>query len=159
MAFSPEAFAKMLRAIESDVKTADPQQMHLDVGDEFRLAQEGNFERAENENGVQWPPRKRHYPHPILRKTRKMLGAASTWGAAGNIHRSDGRRLTLGISGTGVHYAKYHQYGTRNKDGSVRLPVRQFFYFRKADKPDLKPPIKRHLLNVFNRTKGRHRGR
>lgn len=157
MAYSPESFAKLLRTINSEVQQADPKQMHLDVGDAFREAQEGNFERAENENGVQWPPRKRLYPWPILRKTRKMIGAASIWGAAGNIHRSAGNSLTLGISGTGVHYAKYHQYGTRNKDGSVRLPVRQFFYFRKADKPDMKPPIKRHLTNVFNRTRGRFR--
>lgn len=159
MQFSPEAFAKFARAINGEVQNADPQQLHLDVGDAFREAQEGNFERAENEHGVQWPPRKHSYPWPILRKTRKMLGAASKWGAAGNIHRSTANRLTLGISRTGVHYAKYHQYGTKNKDGSERLPVRQFFYLRRSDKPELKPPVKRHLTNVFNQTKRKYSGR
>lgn len=159
MAFSPEGFAKFLRTINTEVQEADPQQLHLDVGDAFREAQEGNFERAANENDVRWPPRKRNYPWPILRKTRKMLGAASQWGAAGNIHRSARNKLTLGISGTGVFYAKFHQYGTRNKDGSQRLPVRQFFYLRKTDKPELKPPVKKHLMNVFNRAKRQHRGR
>ena len=159
MPYSPEAFAKLVRSLESEVQGADKRQVHLDVGDAFREAQEENFQRAENEHGVPWPPRKHKYPHPILRKTRKMLGAASVWGAPGNIHRSMGGRLTLGISRTGVHYAKYHQYGTRNKNGTVRLPVRQFLYLRRADKPELRKPIKSHLLNVFRSTKGRYRDR
>ncbi len=159
MAFTPEGFARFVRSLETEVKQADERQLHLDVGDAFREAQEGNFQRAENEHGIGWPPRKRKYPHPILRKTRKMLGAASIWGAPGNIHRSMGGKLTLGISRTGVHYAKYHQYGTRNKDGSVRLPVRQFLYLRPADKPDLRRPVKSHLMSVFNRSKGKYRGR
>jgi len=159
MAFSPEAFAKFVRSLNNDVRDADNRQLHLDVGDAFRDAQAENFQRAENEHGVGWPPRKHKYPHPILRKTRKMLGAASVWGAPGNVHRSFGGKLTLGISRTGVHYAKYHQFGTRNKDGSQRLPVRQFLYLRRADKPELRKPVKSHLLSVFQRSKAKHRDR
>jgi phage gpG-like protein len=153
MPYSPEAFAKFVRSLDGEVQRADPRQVHLDVGDAFREAQAENFQRAENEHGVAWPPRKHKYPHPILRKTRKMLGAASVWGAPGNIHRSIGGRLTLGISRTGVHYARYHQYGTS------RLPVRQFFYLRRSDKPELRKPIRSHLHRVLHSTKGRYRDR
>lgn len=153
MAFSPEAFAKFARSLNSATREADPRQLHLDVGDAFREAQAGNFDRAANEHGVPWPPRRRRYNHPILRKTRKMLGAASVWGAPGNIHRSMGGKLALGISRTGVRYAKYHQYGT------AKLPVRQFLYLRQADKPDLRKPVRSHLMTVFNRTKRKFRDR
>jgi phage gpG-like protein len=153
MAFSPEKFARFVRELDDGVRNSDQSEMHDAVGERFRDAQAGNFARASDESGSQWPPRKHKYPWPILRKTRKMLGAASRLGAPGNIHRSSGRKLRLGISNSDVPYAKYHQYGT------IRLPVRRFFYLRREDRRGLREPIRSHLLSVFNRTKGKYRGR
>lgn len=149
---TPEAFAAMCRALPGAVEAASVEKLHETVGDAFRVAQAGNFEREANSAGTQWPPRKHKYPWPILRKTRRMMTAATTKGAPGNVAGTFGRQLRLGISGSGVPYAKFHQYGT------IKLPVRQFFYLRAEDRATLRPPVRAHLLAVFNQTKGRFRG-
>lgn len=60
-----------------------------------------------NEN---WKPRKRRYPHPILIKTGAMMQAA-TGGGAGAIQRVEPRRLTIGVNGETIFYARFHQTG------------------------------------------------
>jgi phage virion morphogenesis protein len=150
---SPEQFAAMCRALPTAVGTAGVNELHDNVGEAFRKAQERNFAREADSSGTQWPPRKHRYPHPILRKTRRMITAATIKGAQGNIAASFGRQLRLGISGSGVPYAKFHQYGT------IKLPVRQFFYLRSEDRVLLRPAVRSHLLAVFQQTKGRFRGK
>lgn len=150
---TPGQFAAMCRRLPLAIDEAGVETLHNDVGNRFREAQAENFSRAANEFNVSWPPRKHLYPWPILRKTKRMMRAASQRNAPGNIQRTLARRLVLGISNAEVPYAKFHQYGT------IRLPVRRFFYLRAEDRPSLKPPIRSHLLRVFQATKGRFNGR
>lgn len=150
---TPGQFAGMCRKLPSAIFDAGVETLHNDVGNKFREAQEGNFGREADQFNSTWPPRKHSYPWPILRKTKRMMRAASQRNAPGNIQRTLARRLVLGISNAEVPYAKFHQYGTS------RLPVRRFFYLRSEDRPLLRPPIRSHLLRVFQSTKGRFNGR
>ena len=61
-----------------------------------------------------WRPTAR--PNPILRDTRALFRSYTIAGAPGNINKSTARRL---IWGSSIHYAPYHEFGTRN------LPQRQ----------------------------------
>jgi phage gpG-like protein len=146
---SPEQFAAMCRAMQPAVQSAPVDQLHSEAGDIFREAQADNFASAADEHGNAWPPRKHKYPWPILRKTKRMMNAASRRGAAGNITTSQAGSLILGIRDADVPYSKFHQRGTR------RLPVRRFFYLKQSDRRKILPPVRSHLLSVFLRTRGR----
>jgi phage gpG-like protein len=150
---TPGQFARLCRELPQTLDSLGVETLHANVGDVFREAQANNFARASNESNASWPPRKHKYPWPILRKTRRMHNAASRRGAVGNITRTAGKRLVLGIRGSDVPYAKFHQFGTS------RLPVRQFFYLRAEDRPLLRPPVRSHLMRVYQATRGKIGGR
>jgi phage virion morphogenesis protein len=150
---TPEAFSAMLRSLPARVDDAGVETMHTEVGNIFRAAQEQNFTRAADHNNTPWPPRKRSYPWPILRKTRRMLKAASQRNAPGNIQRNIGRTLELGIQNSAVPYAKFHQFGTS------RLPTRRFFYLRQEDRKQLEPAIRAHLMRIMSAARGQFGGR
>jgi phage gpG-like protein len=150
---TPEAFASMLRSLPYRVEDSGVETMHNEVANVFRAAQEQNFMRASNASDTPWPPRKRNYAWPILRKTRRMLKAASQRNAPGNIQRTIGRQLQLGIRDSDVPYAKYHQFGTS------RLPTRQFFYLRERDRKQLRPAVREHLLRIMSKAKAQYSAR
>lgn len=87
------------------------------VREEFEL----HFMMAQGPDGP-WPERVREYPHPILRKTRKLLSAATIEGASGNVARSQESVAEFGVDGSVVDYAAFHEYGT------VKLPPRPWAY-------------------------------
>lgn len=68
-----------------------------------------NFLESEEASGAKWAARKRVYPWPILIKTGHLMRSATTEGEAGHIETVGDREVT---TGTNVHYAAYHQYGT-----------------------------------------------
>jgi len=149
---NPNQFIAMLRALPTAVSETPMDSLHDEAGDVFRQAQSDHFATATDHFAQSWKPRTRNYPWPILRKTRKMMRATVRKGAPGNVHKSNGRQLVLGISGSDVPYAKFHHHGT------LKMPMRRFLYLRKDEQKKLHPPIRSHLLNVFNRTRGRIRG-
>lgn len=157
MPFSPESFAAMLRSLPDAVATDSLDEAKKEIGEMFRSAQEQNFVREEDESGVVWPRRvgEEDYTWPILRKSLKMISAATKLGAPGNITSAEHRRLILGIRDTDVHYAKYHQSSRLPRK---KLPRRQFFYLRKQDRPQLRLPIRSRLFAILEIRKRVHRG-
>lgn len=148
---SPESFARMLRSLPADVANDEFETAKDEMAKLFRWAQEDNFIREQDARGVAWAPRKHDYPWLSLRKTLTMMKAASIKGAKGNYEQIDHRRLTLGIRGYDVFYAKFHQYGTRN------MPARQFLFLRTADRLGLRGPLRRRLNIILTNRKRRHR--
>jgi phage gpG-like protein len=147
---SPESFAKMLRSLPA-AQANDPFDGAKDeMAKLFRLAQEENFIREEDERGNAWAPRTRDYPWLTLRKTLKMMSAASIKGATGNFEEIQHRRLTLGVDGRGVFYAKFHQFGTR------KMPARRFLYLRSDDRLGLRGPLRRRLGIILQNRKRAH---
>ena len=149
---TPQQFVRMLRSLPGAVASADVSELHRSAGETFREIQEENFQRASDDNDVPWPPRKHHYPWPILRKTLKMMKAASVRGAPGNIDSTRGRILALGIRSADVHYAKFHQFGT------ARLPRRRFLYLKRKDWSRLHPAARRHLRRILDQARARYGG-
>lgn len=152
MPFTPESFAAMIRSLPAAVASDSLEEAKQEIGNLFRDAQNNNFLREQDSSGATWAPRTRQYPWLILRKTLKMINAASQLSATGNITEVQHRRMVLGIRGSDVPYAKYHQFGTS------RLPRRQFFYLRKQDRPAMKLPIRKRLFAILELRKRQHRG-
>lgn len=79
------------------------------------------FSSKTDPRGHRWKKRTRAYAHPILDETGEMRKG---WSSAPV-------RMTVrgfSISNTaGGSRARYHQTGTRNKDGTTRMPARQVF--------------------------------
>jgi phage gpG-like protein len=147
---SPESFAKMLRRLPADQASDEFESAKDEMAKLFRLAQEDNFIREQDASGRTWARRTRDYPWLTLRKTLKMMKAASIKGAAGNFEEIQHRRLTLGIDGYEVFYAKFHQFGTR------RMPARQFLYLRSDDRLGLRGPLRRRLGVILQNRKRMH---
>ncbi len=157
---TPEAFASMLRSLPAKIDGGGVETMFNNVGDAFRAVQLKNFEREADENNTPWPPRKKNYPWPILRKTRKMMRAATQRNAIGNIQRAAGRSLVLGIRDADVPYAKHHHWGSRKlANRKFFLPRRRFFYLRAEDKSELEPAVRRHLLQIMAKAKEEYSAR
>lgn len=157
---TPEAFSSMLRSLPSRIDGGSVESFFNEVGDAFRAVQVDNFSRESDESNTPWPPRKKSYPWPILRKTRKMMKAATQRNAPGNIQRAIGRSLVLGIQDSSVPYAKHHHYGSKRVEGrKFFLPKRRFFYLRPEDRPRLEPAIRKHLLAMMKQAKEEFGGR
>jgi len=72
---------------------------------------ENHFMQSQGDDGP-WAPRKDNKPHPLLILTGALLEAARDTGNAGNIHYIDEDTIVLGVNGSVVEYAAFHQYGT-----------------------------------------------
>jgi phage gpG-like protein len=93
----------------------------------FREGIWGNFSRTEGPDGNKWPKRVDNLPHPLLFKTGKMLEAAIGEGSGG-VTEIGPRDALASVDQSVVKYAGYHMTGTKNKDGSPRMPARPYFY-------------------------------
>ena len=70
-----------------------------------------NFSSKRNPYGVGWAPRTRAYAHPLMRKTKALLGSVRGWGA-GNLFK-------IGFS---IGYGIFHQSGTRKMVQRMLIP-------------------------------------
>lgn len=86
-----------------------------------------NFIRTEGPTGAKWPDRVDNLPHPLLFKSGRMLDAAIGEGA-GSITEIGSEDALMGVDQGVVKYAGYHMTGTKNKDGSQRMPARPYYY-------------------------------
>lgn len=93
----------------------------------FREGIWGNFSRTEGPTGTKWQKRVDKLPHPLLFKTGKMLEAAIGEGS-GAVTEIAPRDALASVDQSVVKYAGYHMTGTKNKDGSPRMPARPYFY-------------------------------
>jgi len=142
---SPEQFQRILTAlpmrIASDPMDAEKEEM----GELIREAQEGNFEREEDESGAAWAPRKGSYDHPPLRDTLAMFNAATSKGAPGNLQEHGPGYLVVGIDGSVIGYAIDHNDGI----GQVQ---RRFFYLREEDLEKLDVPLRKAMKRIVLQT-------
>ncbi len=90
-----------------------------------------NFFNTTGPEGDFWQPRKDNLPHPLLIKTGKMFSAATNVGDPGHVFEHSGDIAEFGVSDAHVVYAKWHDRGTKNKDGTLRMVARPFAYATK----------------------------
>jgi phage gpG-like protein len=64
---------------------------------ELRSAFAANFAAASAPNFGAWPPRKKAYPWPPLRKSGALFAAATQQGASGHVEEIGGREATVGV--------------------------------------------------------------
>lgn len=86
-----------------------------------------NFYNTTGGNAEFWPPHApatvaRHGPHPLLILTGKMFDAATNVDSPGHLRHIAGDEMTIGIKGSHVPYAHFHQTGT------VNMPKRQVIH-------------------------------
>lgn len=91
-----------------------------------------NFQRQQNADGSPWPPHapltaKLHGPHPLLKLTWDMYGAATDPDDPHGKLLAEDRQITFGIDGNEIPYAKVQNEGGRGDSGN-RIPKREFFY-------------------------------
>lgn len=118
-----EVLAGFARALGTESK-AEPL---TGAAEEFRNGIWRNFIATEGPDGTTWPPRKDNLPHPLLFKTGQMLEAAIGEGG-GAVTEIGPHDALLEVSDSAVPHAKWQQYGTKNKDGSQRIPPRPYYY-------------------------------
>lgn len=87
-----------------------------------------NFAAMKDSQGSPWPPRKDNAPHPLLRLTTAMYGAATEPGAAGHISQATADALKTGIDINVIRYARAQNKGYAPRN----LPPREFMYVEDA---------------------------
>lgn len=92
--------------------------------------------------------RKKGFGSKILVKTGKLKASLTDASAEGHIRVIN--KLNLEI-GTAVPYAGYHQTGTKNKDGSLRMPKREPIRITKKQARFWVSIINKFLLDVGER--------
>lgn len=95
----------------------------------FHRGEEQNFQEQKSAAGIPWPPRKDSLPHPLLRLSYAMFGAATGLGRGGFM-RSTSRTATVGINLDDIPYARAQNFGNAYSVGgrSWYLPPREYFY-------------------------------
>lgn len=71
----------------------------------------------------------------VLRDRDLLMGSMTAEGAGKAWTISDLSAMAL-RQGTNIPYGYFHQYGTKNKDGSLRMVARKFAGFSKPKDPD-----------------------
>lgn len=95
----------MVRALQSAPLTPVMREIKLVAEEAIAV----NFLESQEASGVRWAARKKVYPWPILIKTGHLMRSATTESEPGHVEHIGDRDVT---TGTNVHYAGYHQYGT-----------------------------------------------
>lgn len=123
---------RRLATFGQQIETLAPawEQVGQDLLDDFaaNFAQEGGFFRK-SANWPQLAPAtvkdrlRRGYggAHPMLERTGLLRQSVSERGTPGNVFLVEANSLTIGTS---YPVAKWHQDGTRRKDGTQRMPAR-----------------------------------
>ena len=106
-----EDLEQVLRTWATEISNADYSDAILSISPVVFGDFDDHFQNAQGPDGA-WPPRKRAYSHPILRKTGDLHRAATQEGAPGNIKRFSEGWGEFGADGSIVNYAGVHEYGT-----------------------------------------------
>lgn len=108
-----------------------------------------NYLNEVDSDGQKWPPRKDNLPHPLLRKTLAMYDASTNHSASSHyFEQVSGEEFYSGVDDSAIFYAKYQNYGTKNKDGTVRIPPREFIFVTDRMADDLQAFAGNHLANM-----------
>lgn len=83
-----------------------------------------NFAATRSSDGSPWPARKDNKPHPLLRLTYAMFGAAVNTAGGGHISKITKDSLVTGIDIGVIKYARAQNLGYAPRN----LPAREFMY-------------------------------
>ena len=128
---TPEEFETVLRRAGDHMEKGSFEEPLRECLPTLHQGYEDNFIRAEDSDGVPWPPHApatvaRMGPHPLLIWHGPLIEAVRDTGNPGNITeiKDDGRTLETGVDTDVVEYAATHQYG----EGDGRIPQREYLY-------------------------------
>ncbi len=119
-----------------------------DIGDRFLDIELAQF-RSEGTRSRAWAPlapstvRQRGSAHPILDDTGTLRRSLTLPEAPDSVRRLTATSLLIG---TEVEYARYHVTGTRNPDGTVRMPRRPPVALLPTDEDRFGEMMSEHLL-------------
>ena len=131
--------------------TEDLRFLWADVASDFREIEQEQF-ATQGGHGHAWQPLSKKYGqwkakhHPgkqILELDGTLWKSLTVKGAKGHVERPDKDSLSLGTS---LHYAKYHQRGTK------KMPARKVIDLTEADKKKISRTIHRRLVGVARAT-------
>ena len=105
----------------------------LEVGQLVKKSVQDNF--VAGGRPTKWVPRTRKYPHPILRKSLKLMNS---------IYVEPGKNKVA--IGTRVIYQAVHQFGHNFSDGRS-IPARPYLMVQPQDIKDIQVIFRRHILS------------
>ena len=125
-------FAGRLREVAREVANIDHSEALEDCVPVVYRSVDGNYAKKVDSDGVVWKRRKDNLPHPLLNKTGKMKKAST--GGDGALLRIQRKRVQMGIKNESIHYAWYHQFGSKYG----RIPRRRYYYLNGEDRAELR---------------------